>query len=135
MIAFKWLLKLSFLCKLTSHINFYKPEFNAILSQNYSSTKGFYCYLIYIYYTILIFFFLQIPKRCRTPMMWLFLKQKFYNRWRPLYDKKKAKHKSVILGGMAFPWDIELFYRRCLKDKLNLRPCSGSRRMNTEDII
>lgn len=47
---------------------FYKPKFNAILSQKYSSTKGFYYYLIYIYYTILIFF-LQIPKRCRTPIM------------------------------------------------------------------
>lgn len=45
---------------------FYKPKFNAILSQNYSSTKGFYYYLIYIYYTILIFFFTNTKKMQNT---------------------------------------------------------------------
>lgn len=45
---------------------FYKPKFNAILSQKYSSTKGFYYYLIYIYYTILIFFFTNTKKMQNT---------------------------------------------------------------------
>lgn len=48
---------------------FYKPKFNAILSQEYSSTKGFYYYLIYIYiytYTILIFFFTNTKKMQNT---------------------------------------------------------------------